>query len=297
MTDETKKIEMNEGATAALDTLTADEGATQAIGGIDVGKTDVMEPVDTGNDDGEDGNVGTTPDATDTSAVDGGGGGKKPVRKGLVAGIAAVAIIVIIAGCVAIGSGATSGAESGSSAAASAATTSSSSTPKSSASSTSASSASASSSSASASASSASSAAAADGSALAQSTTSDTGTSGATGGGTTASSGGTDGGGTTSNTSTGGTTQAAKPAEKEKVWVPNIVTVVDQEAWDEPVYGTETHNFCSICGDIGFESLRDHGDSVHPDEYFSGGSRPVQVQTGTIHHDAVTHTEDQGHWE
>lgn len=78
-------------------------------------------------------------------------------------------------------------------------------------------------------------------------------------------------------------------------WVPNIVTVVDQEAWDEPVYETVEREICNTCGaDVtGFanQHLLDSGRGGCQ----SWRSVSTQIQTGTIHHDAVTHTEDKGH--
>ena len=66
-------------------------------------------------------------------------------------------------------------------------------------------------------------------------------------------------------------------------------TVVDQEAYDEPVY--ETHVVCKVCGQDfgkGSEASLNAGDhsAITGHSYHS-----TKVQAGTKHHDAVTHQE------
>lgn len=66
-------------------------------------------------------------------------------------------------------------------------------------------------------------------------------------------------------------------------------TVVDKEAYDEPVY--ETHVVCKVCGQDfgkGSEASSNAGDhsSITGHSYHS-----TKVQAGTKHHDAVTHQE------
>lgn len=78
----------------------------------------------------------------------------------------------------------------------------------------------------------------------------------------------------------------------EQRWVPNVVTVVDSEAWDEPVY--DGRIVCSH-GSV-FSSSQEYREHVHalgvPDSY------SIQnVQVGSIYHPAVTHTEDRGWYE
>ena len=74
------------------------------------------------------------------------------------------------------------------------------------------------------------------------------------------------------------------------------VTIVDQEAWDEPIM--EWHNVCFKCGEIlerskGYTSNADiiaHMEAHEADGGNEGwGDREIQV--GTIHHDAITHEE------
>ena len=76
---------------------------------------------------------------------------------------------------------------------------------------------------------------------------------------------------------------------------PVSVWVQDSAAWDEPVYTTEGHYFCSICGDVG-------QNPGHPSQYGRGHNvsvKGVKVQTSTVHHDATGHyeTQDQGWYE
>ena len=91
-------------------------------------------------------------------------------------------------------------------------------------------------------------------------------------------------------------------ADYEQVWVPNYVTVTDQAAWDEqvPVYGYSERSICNTCGADVTGNEAAHG-KQHAMNGQNGGhhSEVVQTITGynTVHHDAVTHVEDQGHWE
>lgn len=63
-------------------------------------------------------------------------------------------------------------------------------------------------------------------------------------------------------------------------------TVVDKEAYDEPVY--DSHYVCKVCG---YDAGKD-GDAIGDHSVETGHSYTVKkVQTGTKHHDAVTHQE------
>lgn len=63
-------------------------------------------------------------------------------------------------------------------------------------------------------------------------------------------------------------------------------TVVDKEAYDEPVY--DSHYVCKVCG---YDAGKD-GDAIGYHSAETGHSYTVKkVQTGTKHHDAVTHQE------
>lgn len=83
--------------------------------------------------------------------------------------------------------------------------------------------------------------------------------------------------------------------------------VVDSDAWDEPVYATEWHYYCATCGmdltaSFGDKVFSDgsHGKSAgacqHIESHYGTSDQvgdytaPVTVQTGTVHHEAVTHT-------
>ena len=91
-------------------------------------------------------------------------------------------------------------------------------------------------------------------------------------------------------------------ADYEQVWVPNYVTVTDQAAWDEqvPVYGYSERSICNTCGADVTGNEAAHGEQHMLNGQNAGHhSEVVQTITGynTVHHDAVTHVEDQGHWE
>lgn len=104
---------------------------------------------------------------------------------------------------------------------------------------------------------------------------------------------------------------APKPAEKaktwvpekghwenvtKKVWVPNVVTVVDTPAWDEKVESEPIIVFA-------YDNYRPSSNEDYeahtlmliqnglPDNY------SVICEYTTVHHEAVTHTEDRGHYE
>lgn len=74
-------------------------------------------------------------------------------------------------------------------------------------------------------------------------------------------------------------------------------TVVDEEAWDEPVY--EARLVCNVCGYVSdnTEEMSDHMAFEHD---FDGSWYNDPVQVGTKHHDAVTHEEpiyeEREHW-
>lgn len=82
-----------------------------------------------------------------------------------------------------------------------------------------------------------------------------------------------------------------KVVHHDAVTKKEVVTVVDKEAWDEPIY--EGHVFCLKCnrdfgaGDYAVEKWAEHADSC-------GGRYTVKkVQIGTKHHDAITHQEER----
>lgn len=102
----------------------------------------------------------------------------------------------------------------------------------------------------------------------------------------------------------------SKPAEKaktwvpekghwenttQKVWVPNVVTVTDKPAWDEQVHtGT-----CFVFSN-GYVACSPEEAKAYDMKMIRAGtplSSSVQPQYKTVHHPAVTHTEDRGHYE
>lgn len=103
----------------------------------------------------------------------------------------------------------------------------------------------------------------------------------------------------------GSNSSSSKPAEHKHDWVAQYKTVTVPEkghneqvlvkdAYDEPTYGYEYHSFCNTCG----VDLTENGinDAQHVKQHTlngEGGSttqKPVEVQTGTIHHEAVYET-------
>ena len=110
---------------------------------------------------------------------------------------------------------------------------------------------------------------------------------------------------TTNTSSNKNNTSSSKPAEHTHNWVALYKTVnvpekghneqvLVQAAYDEPTYGYEYHSFCNTCGlDLTANGIND---AQHVKQHMlndEGGSttqKPVEVQTGTIHHEAVYET-------
>lgn len=108
-----------------------------------------------------------------------------------------------------------------------------------------------------------------------------------------------------SNSSNSSNSNSSKPAEHTHNWVALYKTVnvpekghneqvLVQAAYDEPTYGYEYHSFCNTCGlDLTANGIND---AQHVEQHAlndEGGSttqKPVEVQTGTIHHEAVYET-------
>ena len=108
-----------------------------------------------------------------------------------------------------------------------------------------------------------------------------------------------------SNSSNSSNSNSSKPAEHIHNWVAQYKTitvpekghneqVLVQDAYDEPTYGYEYHSFCNTCGlDLTANGIND---AQHVNQHMlngEGGSttqKPVEVQTGTIHHEAVYET-------
>ena len=108
-----------------------------------------------------------------------------------------------------------------------------------------------------------------------------------------------------SGTSKPSNNSGSKPAEHTHNWVAQYKTVnvpekghneqvLVQDAYDEPTYGYEYHSFCNTCGlDLTANGIND---AQHVKQHMlngEGGSttqKPVEVQTGTIHHEAVYET-------
>ena len=77
-----------------------------------------------------------------------------------------------------------------------------------------------------------------------------------------------------------------KTVHHDAVTKTETVTVVDKEAWDEPIY--EYRTICNKCG-------KDITDSVDYHYAFEcdGSYSNKKVQVGTKHHDAITHQEER----
>ena len=76
-------------------------------------------------------------------------------------------------------------------------------------------------------------------------------------------------------------------------------TVVDKEAWDEPVYKTVTTMQCGFCGEkfasadsnANLDAFLIHNDTKHGSEA-NYVNKDEQIQVDTIHHPAETHEEE-----
>ena len=116
----------------------------------------------------------------------------------------------------------------------------------------------------------------------------------ATAGTTTSNTGGTTGSSNsnTDNSNTNASNNSAAPAHVH-TWVlhegsGHYETQVVKEAWDEPVYETQARTICNQCGADITGIIDQH---AQDSGYTCGRSYRidyVQIQTGTIHHDAET---------
>ena len=103
----------------------------------------------------------------------------------------------------------------------------------------------------------------------------------------------------------GSSSNNSKPAEHTHNWVAQYKTVTVPEkghneqvlvkdAYDEPAYGYEYHSFCNTCGvdltENGINAAQHVKQHTLNGEGGSTTQKPVEVQTGTIHHEAVYET-------
>lgn len=103
----------------------------------------------------------------------------------------------------------------------------------------------------------------------------------------------------------GSNSSSSKPAEHKHEWVAQYKTVnvpekghneqvLVKDAYDEPTYGYEYHSFCNTCGlDLTANGINEDQhvkQHILNDEGGSTTQKPVEVQTGTIHHEAVYET-------
>ena len=80
-----------------------------------------------------------------------------------------------------------------------------------------------------------------------------------------------------------------KTVHHDAVTKTETVTVVDKEAWDEPIY--EKHYVCKKCGYDSGKDVEAMGDHIIYD--CNGSYTYTNVQVGTKHHDAITHQEER----
>ena len=79
-----------------------------------------------------------------------------------------------------------------------------------------------------------------------------------------------------------------KTVHHDAVTKTETVTVVDKEAWDEPIY--ESRYICNKCG---FSTTDPEESVIHTSDVCNSGYRVGKVQIGTKHHDAITHQEER----
>ena len=114
--------------------------------------------------------------------------------------------------------------------------------------------------------------------------------SGSTGGNTGNNGGNSNSGNTGDNkpTHTHSWEAVTKTVHHDAVTKTETVTVVDKEAWDEPIY--ESRYICNKCG-FSTKDGGEIGDHITGD--CDSGYRVGKVQIGTKHHDAITHQEER----
>lgn len=81
----------------------------------------------------------------------------------------------------------------------------------------------------------------------------------------------------------------------ERVWVPNVVTITDKPAWDEKVSDGMVFIYSDGFTTHSITELENYDKKM----ILAGtpGSYTLHKNYKTVHHDAVTHTEDRGHYE
>ena len=81
----------------------------------------------------------------------------------------------------------------------------------------------------------------------------------------------------------------------ERIWVPNVVTVTDKPAWDEKVKTGIRVTFSD--GHVVYNEKDWEDYSFKMIKAGTPVSYTFDIQYKTVHHDAVTHTEDRGYYE
>ena len=84
---------------------------------------------------------------------------------------------------------------------------------------------------------------------------------------------------------------SSQPAHEHSwTWVPNVVTIVDEDAYDEPVY-----RYARWCNKCNTEVSNNHNEQMMLQGESGHSLGSLRVVDYYIHHDAVTHTEDHGY--
>ena len=117
--------------------------------------------------------------------------------------------------------------------------------------------------------------------------------SGSSGNSGSSSSGNSGNSGGSSGSSSGNTGGSNTPVHEHSwAWVPNVVTIIDREAYDEPVY--RGARWCSVCDK---EVPNSHTEDMGLQGNYGHSLFTKKVVDYYIHHDAETHTEDHGYYQ
>lgn len=83
--------------------------------------------------------------------------------------------------------------------------------------------------------------------------------------------------------------------DTEKVWVANVVTVTDKPAWDEKIADGVYYVYSD--GTVFHSGAELDAYDIKMIKAGTPGSYSIHKNYKTVHHDAVTHTEDRGYYE
>ena len=83
--------------------------------------------------------------------------------------------------------------------------------------------------------------------------------------------------------------------DTERVWVPNVITVTDKPAWDEKIADGVYYVYSD--GTVFHSGTELDAYDIKMIKAGTPGSYSIHKNYKTVHHDAVTHTEDRGYYE